>query len=218
VAWYRDHVFPALLDRACATAPKQRIRAEVCAPLAGTVLEIGFGTGLNLEHLTPAVERLLIVDPMRRSRRKTAARLAASAVAVEPVGLDGQSLDLADGSVDDVLSTWTLCSIADARAAIREVARVLRPGGRLHFAEHGRSPDASVRAWQDWLNGVQRRLAAGCNMNRDIPAVIACGGMTVTSLTTFYVEDDPKLVGWTYQGTAAVSGATPPSSGAPPAA
>jgi SAM-dependent methyltransferase len=216
VAWYRDHVFPALLDGACATAPKQRIRAAVCAPLAGTVLEIGFGTGLNLEHLPPAVERLLIVDPMPRSRPKTAARLAASTVPVESVGLDGQSLDLAGASVDDVLSTWTLCSIPDAGAAVREVARVLRPGGRLHFAEHGRSPDAKVRGWQDRLNGVQRRLAAGCNMNRDIPAVIASGGMTVTSLTTFYVEDDPKLVGWTYQGTAAVSDPTQPTPGARP--
>jgi SAM-dependent methyltransferase len=203
VGWYRDRVFPALLDRACATPPKERIRAAVCAPLAGTVLEIGFGTGLNLAHLPPAVERLLIVDPMGTGRAATAARLAASTIPVDPVGLDGQSLELGDESVDAVLSTWTLCTIADADAAIREIARVLRPGGRLHFAEHGRAPDAKVRRWQDRLNGVQRRMAAGCNLNRDIPGLIGSAGMTVTSLTTFYADGDPKIVGWTFQGTAA---------------
>lgn len=203
---YRDRVFPALLDVACATKPKQRIRADVCAPLAGTVLEIGFGTGLNLAHLPPAVDRLLIVDPMPTRRKKTAERVAAATIPIEPVGLDGQSLQLDDATVDAVLSTWTLCSIPDATAAVREIARVLRPGGRLHFAEHGRAPDAKVRAWQDRLNGMQRHLAAGCNLNRDIPAVIEAGGMTVVELDTFYVEGDSKFLGWTFRGRAETVG------------
>ena len=109
----------------------------MCAPLAGEVLEIGFGTGLNLPHLPSAVTRLLAVDPMKAGPRLAADRLAASSVEVAFVGLDGQSLDLEDDSVDAALSTWTLCSVPDASSAVREVRRVLRPGGTLHFVEHG---------------------------------------------------------------------------------
>lgn len=206
MGWYRDRLFPRLLDSACATPPKQRVRATVCAPLAGDVLEIGFGTGLNLPHLPPAVERLLIVDSMDTARPRTAERIAASPVRVEQVGLDGQHLAMDDASVDAVLMTWTLCSIDDPGAAVAEVARVLRPGGRLHFAEHGRAPDDKVRRWQDRLNGLQRHLACGCNLDRDIPAIVAAGGLTVDELSTFYVEGDPKFLGWTFQGTAVASG------------
>ena len=202
MGWYRDRLFPRLLDSACATAPKQAVRAAVCAPLAGDVLEIGFGTGLNLVHLPVAVRRLLVVDPMSTTRRRTAERIAASPVPVEVVGLDGRQLALADASVDAVLMTWTLCSIADPGVAVGEIARVLRPGGRLHFVEHGRAPDDRVRHWQDRLNGIQRRIACGCNLNRDIPAILDANGLRVDGLATFYVDGDPKLLGWTFQGTA----------------
>ena len=202
MGFYRDRVFPRVIDMACNTAETRRIRAEVCAPLAGEVLEIGFGTGLNLPHLPPSVTRLLAVDPLRRGRDLAAQRLDDARVVVEFVGLDGQSLDLDDETVDAALSTWTLCSIPDPVAAVREVARVLRPGGRFHFAEHGRSPDTKVRAWQNRLNGVQRRVACGCNLNRDIAVIVEDGGMTVTNLVTFYVKSNPKILGWTYQGTA----------------
>jgi ubiquinone/menaquinone biosynthesis C-methylase UbiE len=199
---YRDHVFPRVMNRACNTKETRRIRAAVCAPLAGEVLELGFGTGLNLAHLPATVTRLLAVDPLQKGRELAADRLAATPVEVDFVGLDGQSLELDDDSVDAALSTWTLCTIPDATAAVREVGRVLRPGGTFHFAEHGRAPDHRVRVWQDRLNGVQRRVACGCNLNRDIAAVIAAGGMTVTGLETFYAKGDPKIFGWIYQGTA----------------
>ena len=141
----------------------------------------------------------------REGRDLAADRLAASDVVVEFVGLDGQTLELDDDSVDSALSTWTLCTIPDAAAAVREIGRVLRPGGTFHFAEHGRAPDANVQKWQDRLNGLQRRVACGCNMNRPITTIIEDGGMTITSLDTFYAKGDPKVVGWTYQGTAQVS-------------
>lgn len=205
VAFYRDRIFPRLMNASCNTADTRRIRAEVCAPLAGEVLEIGFGTGLNLPHLPPSVTRLLAVDPLERGRDLAAERLAATDVAVEFVGLDGQSLALDDDSVDAALSTWTLCSIADPVAAVREIGRVLRPGGTLHFAEHGRAPDPKVRRRQNRFNGVQRRVACGCNLNRDIAAILRDGGMTVSRLDTFYAEGTPKIFGWTYQGTAEVS-------------
>jgi ubiquinone/menaquinone biosynthesis C-methylase UbiE len=207
VGFYRERVFPRVINVACNTKETRRIRAAVCEPLAGDVLEIGFGTGLNLPHLGPAVTRLLAVDPMRTAPQLAADRLKETHVDVDFVGLDGQRLDLPDDSVDAAVSTWTLCSIPDAVAAVREIARVLRPGGEFRFAEHGRSPDTKVEAWQNRLNPLQRRIACGCNLNRDIPAIIEAGGMTVTELDTFYVKGDPKILGWTYQGAAKVAAA-----------
>jgi ubiquinone/menaquinone biosynthesis C-methylase UbiE len=204
VGFYSDRVFPRLMNAACNTQENRRIRAEVCAPLGGEVLELGFGTGLNLPHLPSSVRRLLAVDPMQRGRDLAAARLAESHVVVDFVGGEGQSLELEDESVDAALSTWTLCSIPDPSAAVSEIARVLRPGGTFHFAEHGRSPDDNVQKWQDRLNGVQRRVACGCNLNRDIAAIVGADGMTITSLATFYAKGDPKILGWTYQGIATV--------------
>lgn len=202
VGFYGERVFPRVMNVACNTKETRRIRAAVCEPLAGEVLEIGFGTGLNLPHLPPSVSRLLAVDPLPRGREIAGARLADTHAAVDFVGLDGQSLELEDDSVDAALSTWTLCSIPDASAAVREIGRVLRPGGTFHFAEHGRAPDSKVQKWQNRLNGVQQRVACGCNLNRDIAAIIEDGGMTITSLDTFYAKGDPKFLGWTYQGTA----------------
>ena len=202
MGFYRDRVFVRVMNAACNTAETRRIRAAVCAPLTGDVLEIGFGTGLNLPHLPHAVRHLLAVDPLQRGRELAAERLADSTVEVDFVGLDGQTLDLPDDAVDAALSTWTLCSIPDPVAAVREIARVLRPGGTLHFAEHGRSPDPKVHTWQRRLNPLQRRIACGCHLDRDIPAVIEDGGLTVTDLSTFYAKGDPKILGWTFQGTA----------------
>jgi ubiquinone/menaquinone biosynthesis C-methylase UbiE len=203
VGFYRDRVFPRVMNRACNTAETRHLRDLVCAPLAGEVLEVGFGSGLNLPHLPPAVTRLLAVDPLQRGRELAADRLAATPVEVEFIGLDGQALPLEDASVDAALSTWTLCSIDDPVAAVAEIARVLRPGSTFHFVEHGRSPDHKVQVWQHRLNGVQRRVACGCNLNREIPAIIADGGMTVTSLETSYLRGDLKVLGWTFRGRAA---------------
>ena len=194
MGFYRDHVFPRIMNAACNTTETRRIRAAVCAPLTGEVLEIGFGTGLNLPHLPPSVTRLRAVDPLEKGRDLAAERLAASDVVVEFVGLDGQTLELEDDSVDSALSTWTLCTIPDAAAAVREIGRVLRPGGTFHFAEHGRAPDANVQKWQDRLNGLQRRVACGCNMNRPITTIIEDGGMTITSLDTFYAKGKHRAV------------------------
>ena len=199
---YRRQVFPRIVNVAMNTAETRRIRAQVCAPLAGEVLEIGFGTGHNLPFLPAAVTRVLAVDPMQEGERLAAKRLRESPVHVDFVGLDGERIDLPDGSADQALATWTLCSIPDATAAVREIARVLRPGGRLHFVEHGISPDPKVQRWQHRLNPVQNRVACGCNIQRDIPALIEAGGMAVESVQTFYAKGDPKVLGWTFQGTA----------------
>jgi SAM-dependent methyltransferase len=202
VGFYRDRVFPRVMNRACNTAENRRLRQLACAPLAGDVLEIGFGTGLNLPHLPPAVTKLLAVEPLPRGRELAADRLAQTSVEVVFVGLDGQALPVEDACVDAALSTWTLCSIDDPETAVAEIARVLRPGGTFHFVEHGRSPDHKVQVWQDRLNGLQRRVACGCNLNREIPAIITAGGLTVTSLETSYLAGELKVLGWTFRGTA----------------
>ena len=199
---YRDRVFPRILDVVMNTKETRRIRAQVCEGLAGEVVEVGFGTGHNLPFLPPSVSRLRAVDPLARGRELAAARVAAATCEVEFVGLDGQRLALPDASADAVLMTWTLCSIEDPVAAVREMRRVLRPGGRVHFAEHGCSPDEGVCRWQRRCNGLQRRVACGCNLDRDIPALLVEGGLTVEQLDTYYAKGDPKPLGWTFEGRA----------------
>lgn len=205
--FYGRRVFPRVMDLVMDTAETRRVRAEVCAPLEGEVVEVGFGSGHNLPFLPAAVTRLLAVDPMQEGRTLARRRLAASSIPVEFVGLDGQCIDLADGSADAALSTWTLCSIPDPVAAVREIARVLRPGGTLHFVEHGVSPDAKVARLQHRLNPIQNRVACGCNIQRDIPAVIEAGGMVIGSLERSYAKGTPKVLGWSFQGRATVPAA-----------
>lgn len=204
MAFYRDRIFLPVMNRALDNDETRRIRAEVCAPLSGEVVEIGWGTGLNLPHLPDAVTRLWAVDPIERGRRLGAKRLAATKIPVEFVGLDGQRLPLADESVDAALSTWTLCSIPDPVAAAREIRRVLRPGGTLHFVEHGRAPieDEKVRRWQDRLNPLQKRIGCGCTLTSEIPSIIEQADLQVTELTRFYAKGEPKTHGALYQGTA----------------
>lgn len=202
MGFYGQRVFPRVMDILMNTKETRRIREQVCSPLRGEVLEIGFGTGHNLPFLPDAVTRLWAVDPLTRGRELAADRIAAARCAIELVGLDGEHLPLADEAADAVLSTWTLCSIKDPVAAIREVRRVLRPGGTFHFVEHGLAPDENVRRWQNRCNGLQNRVACGCNMNRDIPTLLEQGGLSVEQLETYYAKGDPKPLGWTFQGRA----------------
>lgn len=199
---YRDVVFPRIVNLVMNTESSREIRQRVCAGLAGDVVEIGFGTGHNLPFLPPEVTRLRAVDPMRTGAKLAADRIAASPVTVEMAGLDGQRLPFDDASADAVLSTWTLCTIPDAVAALREVRRVLKPGGTLHFVEHGRAPDEGVARWQDRLNPIQNVVAVGCNLNRDIPALIEAAGLRIDRLDAQYTKGEPRIVGWTYEGVA----------------
>ncbi len=204
MSFYRDRVFLPVMNRVLDNDQTRRIRTEVCAPLHGEVVEIGWGTGLNLPHLPAAVTHLWAIDPIERGRELGGERLAASAIPVEFVGLDGQRLPLEDHSVDAALSTWTLCSIPDPVAAVREIRRVLRPGGTLHFVEHGRAPieDAKVQRWQDRLNPLQRRIGCGCSLTSEIPSIIEAGGLQIDELKRFYTKGEPKTHGALYQGVA----------------
>jgi ubiquinone/menaquinone biosynthesis C-methylase UbiE len=198
---YQDRILPRLTDVAMSRREFTAIRARVSTGLQGEVLEIGFGSGLNVPHYPAAVTRVRAVDPAAAGRKLAAARVAASPVPVEYAGLDGQALPLEAASVDHVLMTWTLCTIPDPARALAEVCRVLRPGGSLHFAEHGRSPDARMAAWQDRLTPWQRRLAGGCHLNRPIGPLVAGSGLTLTRVENYYARG-PRPFGYMYEGTA----------------
>ncbi len=202
MAFYRDKVFPRLVNVMMDTKQTRKIRDRVCADLAGDVVEIGFGTGLNLPHLPSAVTRLRAVDPSELGVWIARNRIADSPIPVVMAGLDGQALPFGDDSADAVLCTWSLCTIPDPVAAVREVGRVLRPGRTFHFVEHGAAPDATVRRWQDRLNGIEQRVACGCNLNREIASIIEAGGLTITRLDRYYTQGEPKTVGAMYEGVA----------------
>ena len=156
-----------------------------------------------MPYYPAAVRRVWAVDPTTVGRKLAAERVAASPVPVEYVGLDGEQLPLEDGSVDHVLTTWTLCTIPDVGRALAEVHRVLRPGGVLHFLEHGRSPDPKVARWQDRLTPSQRRLFGGCHLNRPIDQLVAGSGLEVTELEKFNLpEPGPKAMGYMFEGVA----------------
>ena len=198
---YARHLRPRLLEATLGESLTGAIRARVCAGLSGEVLEIGFGSGLNLPHLPAQVRSIAAVEPSEVALRRSAARRAASRVPVTVVGDDAQRLPLPAGSVDAVLSTWNLCGIADPAAVLREVRRVLRPGGSFWFVEHGLAPDASVVRWQRRANGFNR-LVAGCRLDLDVRTLLACSGLTVTAFETYYQQGAARPAGSFYEGSA----------------
>ena len=199
---YGDHVLPRLVDAACGMRVNDPLRRRVCDGLTGEVVEIGFGSGLNVPFYPPAVARVAAVEPADAGWRLAGRRLAATHVPVARAGLDGQSLPFGDDSFDAALSTWTLCTIPDVAAALREVRRVLKPGAALHFVEHGLASDERVRRWQHRLEPVQKRLFGGCHLTRPIVDLLRTAGFTITALDVFYEDGAPKFVGAESLGTA----------------
>ena len=191
--WYEQRLLPRVIDKVCATPAFRPHRREAVAGLSGTVLEIGFGSGLNLAHYPAEVERLLVVDPAELGRELAAPRIAAAPFEVVPVGLDGASLALEDASVDHVVSTFTLCTIPDVDAALAEVGRVLRPDGTFRVLEHGLSPEQRVATWQRRMTPVQRRVAGGCHLDRAIVPLLEGAGFDLTSVRQ-WSEGRPKAM------------------------
>jgi ubiquinone/menaquinone biosynthesis C-methylase UbiE len=202
MGFYDDRVLPHIINVVMNTKQNRQIRGRVCADLKGEVLEIGFGTGHNLPYIPAEVTRLLAVEPSQHSIQLAGQRIQASTADVDVVGLDGQRLPVADASVDAVLCTWSLCTIPDPVAAVAEARRVLRPGGQFHFVEHGRAPDERVRRWQNRLNGIQQKVGGGCNLNRDVTAIVQAGGLTVSRIENYYAKGEPKPYGAMYEGVA----------------
>jgi len=204
VGFYADQVLPRFVSVACGTSAFDKIRHRVAAGMDGEVLEVGFGSGLNVPHYPSEVRRVRAIDPATVGRQLAAKRVAASPVPVEYLDLDGDVLPLDDESVDHVLITWTMCTIPNVERALDEMHRVLRPGGQMHFVEHGKSPDASVAKWQDRLTPIQRRMAGGCHLNRPIEELVDGAGFERTSLEKYYVKG-PKPFGYMYEGVATKS-------------
>ncbi len=202
VGFYGEQVLPRVTNVLLANREFAKIRERVVSTLSGEVLEVGFGSGLNVPYYPPGVRRVLAVDPATVGRKLARKRVAASPVSVEYLDLDGERLDLDEGCVGHVLVTWTLCTIPDVAGALVEMRRALSPGGQLHFVEHGRSPDPSVARWQDRLNPLQRWWAGGCNLNRPIDRLVEAAGFEMTNLDTFYIGG-PRPMGYMYEGIAA---------------
>ncbi|HEX4019092.1 MAG TPA: class I SAM-dependent methyltransferase [Frankiaceae bacterium] len=194
MGFYGEQVVPRFVNLACGTKALHQLRRRVCAGVEGDVVELGFGSGLNVPFYPAAAERINAVEPSDVGWKLAGERLAASTVPVQRSGLDGQKLPFEDASHDAALSTFTLCTIPDAHAALREVHRVLKPGASLHFVEHGLAPDPAVQKWQRRIEPVQKRLAGGCHLTRPIAEMITAAGFSITELDTFY-EKGPKAVG-----------------------
>ena len=204
MGWWTERILPRAVSRVLDTPEVNRRRARVCRGLAGTVVEIGFGSGLNVPHYPPTVEQVLAVEPSDLAWELSQARRSATSVHITRAGLNGERLEIPDASADSALSTYTLCSIPDLPAALAEVRRVLKPGGALHFLEHGQSPDPSVATWQRRLTPLQSFFAGGCHLDREIDALIGAAGLEVVDLTREY-GDGPRPASYLYLGRASKS-------------
>ena len=202
---YAERVVPRIMNVTCGAKQARPLRERVCAGLHGEVIEIGFGSGHNVPFYPDAVQRVAAIDPSELSWKLAQGRVSASRATVEQAGLDGQSLLLADDSFDAALSTWTLCTIPDPVSALTEVRRVLRPGGTLHFIEHGLAPDENVQRWQRRLEPLNKRLAGGCHLTRPILDLFETAGFSVQQVDVFYEASAPKAMAADSLGVAVAS-------------
>jgi ubiquinone/menaquinone biosynthesis C-methylase UbiE len=202
MGWYDGWILPKLIGLSCSTKPVRKQREKVVPLATGEVLEIGFGGGLNLPYYDRSlVKKVWGLEPSAAMRQQAKSLIAKTDVDVELIDLPGEQIPLDDNSVDTVLVTYTLCTIADVSAALAGMRRVLKPNGRLLFTEHGRAPDDGVRRWQDKLNPGWKKLAGGCNINRDIAGVIEEAGFSIVEDNRMYIPGI-RILSYNYWGTA----------------
>ena len=188
MGWYDDKALPVLTNLACGTKPTRKQREKIVPLASGDVLEVGFGSGLNLPFFDRGkVTKLWGLEPSTGMRKLADKRIKDSGIDVELIDLPGEEIPLQDNSVDTVLVTYTLCTIPDALSALDGMRRVLKPGGRLLYCEHGKAPDNSVQRWQERLNPTWKRFAGGCNMNRDIPELLGRAGFSIVDDNRMYI-------------------------------
>ncbi|REK36634.1 MAG: SAM-dependent methyltransferase [Planctomycetota bacterium] len=203
MGFYARHIEPRLVSCLCGMNVISEQRRNVTPLAGGRVLEVGFGSGLNLPHYdAEKIDHLWALEPSETMRSLAAKRMAAAPFPIELLDLPGEEIPLDDDSADTVVITYTMCTIPDAASALEGIRRVLKPGGRMLFCEHGRAPDEGVARWQDRLDRMWGRLAGGCHLNRDIAGLILDAGFEIDRIETGYLRRTPRLLGFNYWGVA----------------
>jgi len=198
MGFYSTHIVPLFIDKALGTPAMQEGRDAVAAGLSGTVLEIGFGSGLNVASYPPEIELVYAVEPALTARKIAVPRIAASPIPIQYAGLHGETVALGDNSCDGALCTFTLCTIPGVEQALAELRRVLKPGGKFHFLEHGLAPDAKTQAWQRRLDPLEKRLADGCHLTRDPVELVKAAGFELEFVHSEYTKGPKPWVFMTF--------------------
>ena len=203
MGFYQEKILPHLVARVCASGDLMELRRSLVPRAIGTVLEVGMGSGINLALYKPELVSLVYgLEPSVGMRRKAAENASRSPVPLEWLDLPGEQIPLADASVDTIVLTFTLCSIANWEKALVQMKRVLKPGGKLLFLEHGESPDAKVQRWQHKITPAWKLVGGGCHLNRPIDELIRSAGFAIIELDSFYMEGAPRIAGYIYRGVA----------------
>jgi len=202
MGFYDEKILPRFINLACSSKPTTKQREKIVPRAEGDVLEIGFGSGLNVPYYDKQkVRKVFGLEPSEGMRKLAADKVAESEIDIEFIDLPGDEIPLDANSVDTVLVTYTLCTIPNVAAALEGMRRVLKPGGVLLYCEHGKAPDASVLRWQNRLNPAWEKIGGGCNINRDIPALIEDNGFIITSDERMYVPG-PRILSYNFWGSA----------------
>lgn len=202
MGFYAKHVLPRCLDKACGIGPITKQRQKVVPLAEGVVLEIGIGSGQNLPHYNPdKVTKIIGVDPDAHIWKRSAARRDVCPIPIERIGLSGEDIPLESHSADSVVVTYSLCTIPDPVRALREMTRILKPGGKILFSEHGKAPDDKVHRWQNRIDPVWKKLAGGCHSGRDIPELFRQADLKLIDLKQMYIPG-PKVLSYNYWGAA----------------
>jgi ubiquinone/menaquinone biosynthesis C-methylase UbiE len=200
---YDKYILPHFLNCACGSKPINYQREKVVPMAEGLVLEVGIGSGLNIPYYDATkVDKILGLDPSEELNRMALKVAEDKGIPVEFILSGAEAMPLPDNHVDTVLVTFTMCTIPEVAAANKEMLRVLKPGGKMIFCEHGLAPDAKVSKWQSRLDPVWGKIAGGCHLNRDIPSLIEDAGFNITSMEQMYLPSTPKFAGYNYWGTA----------------
>ncbi len=203
MSFYEQHILPHVIDFACGDKVIMEQRQHVLAAAEGRVLEVGMGSGLNLRYYNPdKVDFVWGLEPSDGMRKKAHKNLQQSPVQVEWLGLPGEEIPLDSHSADTIVLTFTLCTIPDWETALEQMKRVLKPGGKLLFCEHGAAPDEAVARWQNRINPLWNKIAGGCHLNRKIPELITQAGFSIRELEADYLPKTPRIAGFRYRGFA----------------